>query len=111
MSLKKFILGAALTLSCLVPALAEELLTFQITAKNGKLIPERIEVPAGRKIKLVLKNEGLGPEEFENLEMRVEKVLGPGATSFVVLHNLKPGTYRFVDEFHPETAQCLIVAK
>lgn len=104
-------LSAALALAGIAPTLAEELPSFQITAKNGKLIPERIEVPAGRKIKLVLKNEGPGPEEFENLEMRIEKVLGPGATSFVVLHNLKPGTYRFVDEFHPGTAQCLIVAK
>lgn len=110
MSIKKT-LSAAAAFLCVTLAQAEELLTFQITAKNGKLVPEHLEVPAGRKIKLVLKNEGPGPEEFENLEMRVEKVLGPGATSFVVLHNLKPGSYRFVDEFHPDTAQCLIIAK
>lgn len=109
MSVGKII--AALLFACATLVHAEELPVFQITAKNGKLIPERIEVPAGRKIKLVLKNEGPGPLEFENLDMRIEKVLGPGATSFVVLHNLKPGTYRFVDEFHPDTAQCLIVAK
>jgi len=68
-------------------------------------------VPAGRKIKLTLKNEGPGASEFENLDLRVEKVLAPGASSFVVIHPLKPGSYRFVDEFHPATSEMLLIAK
>lgn len=90
---------------------ADELPTFAVTAKNGRLSPERIEVPAGRRIKLTLKNEGTGPVEFENLDLRVEKVLGPGASSFVVVPSLKPGSYRFVDEFHADTAVMLLIAK
>lgn len=90
---------------------AEELPTFQIVARDGRFSPARIEVPAGRKIKLLFRNEGPGPEEFENTELRVEKVLGPGASSFVVIHKLRPGTYRFFGEFHPATAETLIVAK
>lgn len=90
---------------------AEDLPTFQIVAKDGRFTPARIEVPAGRKIKLLFRNEGPGPEEFENAGLRVEKVLGPGASSFVVIHQLRPGTYRFVGEFHPTTAETLIVAK
>ena len=92
-------------------ALAQELPVFEIVMKDGRFSPERLEVPAGKRLKLVLKNEGRGPAEFENLSMRVEKVLAPGVTSFVVLHGLKPGEYRFVDEFRPEGGSLTLVAK
>lgn len=88
-----------------------ELPTFQIVAKAGRLFPARLEVPIGKRIKLVIKNEGVGPIEFENLAMRVEKVLAPGATSFVVLPKLKPGEYEFIDEFHLETGKMWVIAK
>lgn len=92
-------------------ALAEDPVTFGVVAKDGRLAPARLEVPAGRKIKLQLKNEGPGPSEFESAELRVEKVLAPGASSFVVIAPLKPGTYRFFDEFHPTTSEMLLIAK
>jgi len=88
-----------------------ELPTFSIVAKDGRLLPERIEVPAGTKIKLTIKNEGPGPIEFENLDLRVEKVLAPGASSFLVIHPQKPGSYRFIDEFHPATGAMQLIAK
>jgi hypothetical protein len=93
------------------PAHAAELATFEVVARDGKLFPERLEVPAGVKLKLTLKNDGRTPVEFENLDLRVEKVLAPGAASFVVIHPLKPGSYRFVDEFHPATSAMLLIAK
>lgn len=92
-------------------AAADELLTFPIVARDGRLIPARLEVPAGRKIKLTIRNEGPGPLEFESAELRVEKVLSPGASSFVVIHALKPGAYRFFDEFHPAASEMLLIAK
>jgi hypothetical protein len=90
---------------------AQELPTFEVIAKEGRLFPERLEVPTGQRVKLVVRNEGKGPIEFENLAMRVEKVLAPGATSFVVLPKLKPGQYEFIDEFHMDTAKMLVIAK
>lgn len=106
-------LAAALSFGWPVQAFAQasELLTFHVVAKDGRLLPNRLEVPAGRKIKLTLANEGRSPVEFENLDLRVEKVLAPGGVSFVVIHPLKPGSYRFVDEFHADTAQMLLIAK
>ena len=104
-------LFASLLLYAPAPAWADELPTFAVVAKDGLLLPARIEVPAGRRVKLVLKNEGRNPVEFENLDMRVEKVLAPGATSFVIVPSLKAGSYRFVDEFHPATGQMLLIAK
>jgi len=90
---------------------AAELPSFAIVARDGRLLPDRLEVPAGVKFKLALSNEGGTPVEFENLDLRVEKVLAPRSMSFVVIHPLKPGSYRFVDEFHPATGQLLIIAK
>ena len=92
-------------------AASPELLSYSIVIKGGRILPARLEVPAGRKIKLTIKNEGPGPSEFENLSLRIEKVLSPGARSFVVIHPLKPGTYRFIDEFHPANSEMLLVAQ
>ena len=104
---------AWLGLGWVVEAHAEqaELPSFHIVARDGRLAPERIEVPAGKRIKLTLKNEGASPVEFENLDLRVEKVLAPGAASFVVVPSLKPGSYKFVDEFHAATGAMLLIAK
>ncbi len=101
----------ALSLLYALAAGAQELPTFHIAMKDGRFSPERVEVPAGKRIKLVLKNEGRTAAEFENLTMHVEKVLAGGVTSFVVLHNLKPGEYRFVDEFQPQGGSLTVVAK
>lgn len=86
-------------------------LVFEITSQDGKLTPSRIEVPADRKIKLILINAGKGALEFEHPDLHIEKVLAPGAKSFVVIHRLKQGRYRFIDEYHPATAYCEVVAK
>ncbi|WP_052231409.1 cupredoxin domain-containing protein [Tepidimonas taiwanensis] len=94
-----------------LPLAAQGLPTYTITARDGRLWPERLEVPAGVRIKLVLINEGRQPVEFENLGMRVEKVLAPGATSFVVLPVLRPGRYEFIDEFHMDTGRVWVVAR
>lgn len=90
---------------------ADELPSFTVTARDGRLSPEQLVVPAGRRLKLNLRNEGRLPVEFENLDLRVEKVLAPGAASFVVVPSLKPGSYLFVDEFHPDTGRLLLIAE
>jgi hypothetical protein len=111
--MKPFARGLLLCASLLSAgtASAEELPTFEIVARDGRLIPAVLEVPAGRKIKLLLRNDGPGPEEFENAELRLEKVLAPGGHSFLVVHPLRPGSYRFIGEFHPTTAACVLSAK
>ncbi len=96
---------------CAVAQAAPAPVTFPIVIRGGHIVPAQLEVPAGVKIKLTIRNDGPGACEFENLDLRVEKVLAPGASSFVVIHPLRPGRYRFVDEFHPSTAVLLLVAK
>jgi hypothetical protein len=103
---------AALLLACfLVPVQAQDLPSFQLFIKDGRFHPETLEVPANTKFRLLIRNEGPGAEEFESVELRKEKVLAPGASSFLIFQPLKPGSYKFFGEFHPETAQGRIVAK
>jgi plastocyanin domain-containing protein len=85
--------------------------SFTLTVKDGVFSPKRLEVPAGQRVKIVLKNEGPGPLEFENAEMNIEKILAPNAESFVVLPKLKPGEYEFVDEFNMVTGVVTVVAR
>lgn len=89
---------------------AEDLPTFMLEMADGKLNPARIEVPAGKRVKIAIRNTGKGAAEFESVELRKEKVLAPGAESFVVIAPLSPGQYKFFDDFHQST-QGLIVAK
>ncbi|VVE43535.1 cupredoxin domain-containing protein [Pandoraea iniqua] len=91
-------------------ARADELPTFKLEMNNGKLNPARIEVPAGKRIKIEVHNTGTNAVEFESLQLRKEKVLAPGAQSFVVIAPLQPGEYKFFDDFHQQ-AQGVIVAK
>lgn len=102
---------AALVLAVMGTASAQELPTFRLEMKNGRFDPAEVVVPANTRFKLVLHNAGTDAEEFESLELKKEKVLAPGATSFVVFAPLKPGSYRFFGEFHPDTAQGRIVAR
>lgn len=92
-------------------AVADDMPTFQLLMKNGRLHPETIEIPANTRFRLQVKNEGPGAAEFESLELRKELVLAPGVSRNLVFAPMKPGSYRFFDEFHPETAQGRIVAK
>lgn len=105
--------GLLLALSLFVgsPAQAEELPTFQLVIKGGRLFPETVEVPANTKFRLQIRNEGPGAAEFESVELKKEKVLAPGIASSLVFFPLKPGSYKFFDEFHMDTAQGRIIAK
>jgi hypothetical protein len=104
-------LALALLPLVLTPVHGQELPSFELTIRAGRFYPETIEVPANTKFKLRIKNEGPGAEEFESIELRKEKVLAPGASSFLIFQPLKPGSYKFFGEFHPDTAQGRIVAK
>lgn len=102
---------AALSLVIATPASAEELPTFRIEARDGTLTPQELRVPSGRRIKIEIVNSGTEPIEFESLELRKEKVLAPGAASFVVIAPLRPGRYAFFDEFHQDTGQGVLIAE
>lgn len=82
-----------------------------VVIKDHKFTPERIEIPAGKKVKLLIYNRDATPEEFESHALRIEKVI-PGKTrATVFVGPLKPGEYTFVGEFNEKSAKGVIVAK
>jgi hypothetical protein len=98
--------------AALAPAVAaQDVVLFTLVAKEGRFTPPNLEVPAGKRIKIEISNEGNAPIEFESLPLKQEKVLAPGARSSVVINPLKPGEYPFFDDFHPDTSKGKIVAK
>ena len=111
MNVKYWVMVPALSLGIALPLHAENLPAFNLTIKDGRYSPEQVEIPAGQKIKLVIKNDGPGPEEFESSELNREKLIKAGKTAEVSIGPLNPGTYKFIGEFHPKTAQGRIVAK
>jgi len=97
-------------LACLLGGLAftaqaDDLLTYKLVIKNGHFIPETLEIPANTRFRLEVKNEGPGAAEFESIELKKELVLAPGVTRSLVFFPMKPGTYKFFDDFHQETGQ------
>ncbi|QEL12653.1 cupredoxin domain-containing protein [Kushneria phosphatilytica] len=102
------LLALLTSLSLASTAYASELTEYTLTLHNGTLSPRTLHVKAGERFKITLKNTGNTPAEFESTSLRKEKVLGPSVTSFVVIHPLKPGSYDFFDDFHPDARGSLI---
>lgn len=84
---------------------------FVIAFNDGAIEPAEIVVPAGVRFKLELHNTGTSPVEFESIVLRKEKVLGPGASSFIVIRRLDPGEYEFFDDFHLDMPPARLIAK
>ncbi|PSS58400.1 cupredoxin domain-containing protein [Pseudomonas sp. BBP2017] len=93
------------------PLTAAPLPSYELILRDGHFTPAVLEVPAGQRFKIVLKNQGEGPAEFESTPLRVEKVLSPRVTTFVVIHPLRPGRYPFFDEFNPHLPEGAILAQ
>jgi Cupredoxin-like domain len=102
---------AALLLGACACARADDLPTFELRILDGRFEPATLVVPANTKFRLRIRNEGRGPEEFESNSPRKEKVLAPGAASFLIYQPLAPGRYPFFGDFHPDAMRGEIVAQ
>ena len=92
-------------------ALAQDVPLFKLVAKDGKFEPAVLEVPAGKRFRVEIANENRKAIEFESKDLKQEKVIAPGAKATVTINALKPGEYKFFDEFNEATGQGRIVAK
>ena len=101
---------AVVALLAVGPALAGDD-TFELTIREHKFEPEVLEIPAGKRVKLMVHNKDATPEEFESHDLNREKVIPGGTTGVVFIGPLSPGTYKFVGEFHEDTAKGRIVVK
>jgi len=84
---------------------------FTLSIKDHRFEPAELQVPAGVKIRLIVKNLDATPSEFESNELHREKVVSPGQQILVIVGPLDPGTYGFFDDFHQDTGQGKLIAK
>jgi plastocyanin len=103
--------AAALLMSLSLGAFAAGEPEFNLAIENHKFAPDRIEVPAGKKVKLIVENKDATPEEFDSDKLKVEKVIPAKSKATIFIGPLKAGEYPFAGEFNQKTAKGVIVAK
>jgi Cupredoxin-like domain len=93
------------------PATADDPPHIDVTIKNHVFTPAEIHVPAGKRTVLIVRNQDAGPEEFDSSALKVEKVIVGGTYATIWLRPLGPGRYNFMGEFHPDTAQGVVISE
>ena len=83
---------------------------YTLVIREHRFEPTELVVPAGRKFKLVVDNQDASPEEFESFELNREKVIPGHSKGTVFLGPLKAGSYKFIGEFHKDTARGTLTA-
>ena len=104
-------LAAALVASLSLSVLAAGEPELSLVIENNKFTPDRLEIPANKKVKINIENKDNAAEEFESHDLKIEKVIPAKSKGVVYVGPLKPGEYKFVGEFHEKTAKGVIVAK
>lgn len=89
-------------------ALAEDARVI-IAIKDHQFVPADVEIPAGTKAALVVRNQDKTISEFESVDLHREKVVQPGGEITLYVGPLDPGRYEFFDDFHPQTRGHLVV--
>jgi plastocyanin len=81
-----------------------------LVLRDHHFTPATLTVPAGQKVQILLKNQDGATDEFDSRDLGVEELVTPNGQVSFSIGPLKPGTYAFMGEFHPDTAQGHVVA-
>jgi plastocyanin len=93
------------------PTLAADEVEVTISIKDHKFDPAEVKVPAGKAVKLTVKNLDATAEEFESKPLKVEKVIAGKGTAVIRLKPLAKGSYKFFGEYNEKTAQGVLIAE
>jgi plastocyanin len=104
------LIAAAMTI---LPAasFADDPIAIDLRLKDHKFEPSEIKAPAGKAISITLKNEDDAVEEFDSNALRTEKIVTKGGTITIKLKPLAAGRYPFQGEYHPNTAQGVLIVE
>jgi hypothetical protein len=83
---------------------------FELRIRDHLFQPSRLEVPAGRKIRILVINEDPSPEEFDSFALNREKVILGHSRAVLYVGPLEPGEYPFSGDYHPDSAAGVLVA-
>ncbi len=116
MSTMRFLSTLVLAVTALVAgapgkhADAADPVTITLTIKDHQFSPANVTVPAGQRFRIQVTNQDSTPEEFESHDLKVEKIVAAGATVILTAGPLKPGSYAFVGDYHPDITKGTITA-
>ncbi len=82
----------------------------KLTLKDHRFTPDADSVPAGQRFRIELSNQDSTSDEFESYDMKFEKIVVPSGKIAVNAGPLHPGTYKFFDDYHPDTATGTVTA-
>lgn len=74
----------------------------ELVIEQRQFNPSTLSLPANTQVLLTVHNRDRQPAEFESYDLSREIVIPPGASARVYVGPLKPGTYRFFDDFNPD---------
>ncbi len=109
--MKRSLVYSAALSAFLLSSAAAHAEDYVLTLKNNQFSPKELIVPAGKKIKITVKNEDAAPAEFESSDLDREKIVGANSEIFVFIGPLDAGSYGFFDDFHRNTTTGTIIAK
>ena len=101
---------AALAISS-APSLAADATLVKVSLKDHHFVPAEPTAPAGKPITIEVTNQDTTPSEFESKTLRVEKVVAGGGKITIQVRALKPGRYRFFDDYHEDTTEGFLIVQ
>jgi hypothetical protein len=105
--MRPLVLAVLLVFGLSAPALADDPVV-TITLNDHQFAPSEVPVPAGVKVKLLVRNEQQMAAEFESNSLHREKIVNAGGEITVFVGPLDAGSYEFFDDFHNDTRGHLI---
>ncbi|HTZ79403.1 MAG TPA: cupredoxin domain-containing protein [Stellaceae bacterium] len=85
--------------------------SFELALQNHKFQPAALTIPAGKRVKLTVKNLDPTPAEFESHDFKAEKVIPAGKSVILYVGPLEAGSYGFFDDFHKSQTTGTLIAK
>lgn len=106
--MKKIQMMIALSLA-LSAAQADDTINLKLGMRDGVFLPDRLEAPTGKEIKLEVSNSGENYAEFESADLRREELVPPGGQAVLSIGPLRAGQYRIFDDINKEGRAVLVV--
>jgi len=108
---RRFLVALVSAVLMLIPGLSVADDEVHVVIKDHQFLPAEVRVKANTRIKLILRNDDATAEEFESFSLNREKVVRPGRSITIYISPLKPGSYEFFGDFHPDSAKGMVIAE
>jgi hypothetical protein len=80
-----------------------------IAIRDGRFVPDQLELPPETKVKLSIHNEDALPAEFESYDLSREIIVPVNQSVTVFVGPLKSGRYEFFNDFNHDMRGAIIV--